>query len=60
MDAGAGLLDPATGREIATLVPPNAGLASWLCFSPDGAGLAMATLNAGIQFWDPRLIRSPW
>jgi WD40 repeat protein len=51
------LVDPATGREIATLAAPDSGLHTRLCFSPDGSQLAVATETQTIQLWDLRLIR---
>jgi WD40 repeat protein len=50
------LLDPATGKEIATLEPPNPLNLSWLRFSADGSTLAAAAENF-IYLWDLRRIR---
>src|SRR4029077_1973554 len=50
------LVDPATGREIATL--PAGG--SPYCFSPDGSQLVTYSGRGGtFQVWDLRLIRPP-
>lgn len=51
------LVDPATGRELATLTAPDRRLVSWLRFSPDGSRLAVACESQVIQLWDLRLIR---
>ena len=51
------LVDPTSGREIASLPAPKRDLITQLCFSPDGSQLAVATENSMIQLWDLRLIR---
>jgi WD40 repeat protein len=51
------LIDPATGREFATLEPPDPQDASGVCFSSDGSRLAVACRTQVIQVWDLRLIR---
>jgi WD40 repeat protein len=50
------LVDPTTGRALATLQAPEPRQVSWLCFSPDGARLAVAT-GDHVQLWDLGLIR---
>jgi serine/threonine protein kinase/WD40 repeat protein len=52
------LLDPASGREFATLEPRVPQNIAWFAFSPDGAQLAVAAWGQTIQLWDLRLIRS--
>jgi WD40 repeat protein len=51
------LIEPATGREIATLSAPDPQQIISLCFSPDGGQLAVAVGNRSIQLWDLQLIR---
>jgi serine/threonine protein kinase/WD40 repeat protein len=51
------LVDPTTGRALATLQAPEPRQVSWLCFSPDGARLAVATAGDHVQLWDLGLIR---
>jgi WD40 repeat protein len=51
------LIDPDSGRTIATLQARDLFATTWLAFSPDGARLAVATANHCIQLWDLRLIR---
>jgi serine/threonine protein kinase/WD40 repeat protein len=51
------LIEPATGREIATLSAPDPQHINSLGFSPDTGLLAVATDNHVIQLWDLRLIR---
>jgi hypothetical protein len=51
------LIDPTTGRALATLQAPEPRQVSWLCFSPDGDRLAVATTGDHVQLWDLRLIR---
>jgi tetratricopeptide (TPR) repeat protein len=51
------LIDPETGREIATLQARDLFACTWLAFSPDGARLAVATSNHCIQLWDLGLVR---
>jgi WD40 repeat protein len=50
------LLDPATGREWATLVPASRQPIRGVCFTPDGSQLALITGRA-LQLWDLRVIR---
>jgi WD40 repeat protein len=50
------LVDPTTGRALATLRAPERRQVSWLCFSPDGDHLAVATAGDHVQLWDLRLI----
>ena len=50
------LIEPDTGREVATLTPPDAGIITAACFSPDGTRLAVATSDRVIQLWNLRLI----
>jgi WD40 repeat protein len=50
------LIDPATGREFATLTPPRRSGIGSLRFGPDGSWLA-ATENGGILVWDLRRVR---
>jgi eukaryotic-like serine/threonine-protein kinase len=51
------LLDPASGREFATLVLPQAEMVTWLCFSPDGGLLAAACSGKTVWVWDLGKIR---
>jgi WD40 repeat protein len=51
------LIDPPTGRPLATLAAPDPQLISWLCFSPDGGRLAVACEGRVVQVWDLRSIR---
>ena len=51
------LINPSTGRELATLAAPQPQTINWLCFSPDGSRLAVACRNQTIQLWDLRRIR---
>ena len=51
------LVDPTTGKALATLHAPEPRQVSWLCFSPDGDRLAVATSSDHVQVWDLRLIR---
>ena len=53
------LIDTATGREIATLTPPNPLNIAGLCFSPDGSHLAVSCYNFHlIQLWGLRALRA--
>jgi hypothetical protein len=52
------LIDPGTGRGLATLQPPARHDVRHLRFSPDGAVLAVACANGEVQLWDLRFIRS--
>jgi WD40 repeat protein len=51
------LLDFDSGRELATLTPPDPQLITWLRFTPDGTRLVVATENHAIQVWDLRCLR---
>jgi WD40 repeat protein len=51
------LVDPTTGRALASLQAPEPQQVSWLCFSPDGARLAVATTGDHVRLWDLGLIR---
>jgi len=51
------LLDPDSGKELATLRAPEVLGSTWLAFSPDGGRLAVATDSHRIQLWDLRLVR---
>ena len=51
------LIDPASGRQLATLESPDPRHVSWLGFSPDGSRLAAASETNVIQLWDLRRIR---
>jgi eukaryotic-like serine/threonine-protein kinase len=51
------LIDPSTGRELATLDTPNLQNVGWLRFSPDGSQLAITDWNHTIHLWDLRLVR---
>jgi serine/threonine protein kinase/WD40 repeat protein len=51
------LVEPATGREIATLSAPDPQPINSMCFSPDAAQLAVAVNNHSVLLWDLQLIR---
>jgi WD40 repeat protein len=51
------LVDPATGREFATLPAARPSLISWICFSPDGSRLAVGAEKGLIHLWDLRHLR---
>jgi hypothetical protein len=51
------LRDPTTGRELASLVSPNAEVIQNLCFSADGSRLAASRDNEVVTVWDLREIR---
>ena len=51
------LVEPSTGRELATLAAPHAVGVARLCFSPDGSRLAAACSNHVIQVWDLARVR---
>jgi tetratricopeptide (TPR) repeat protein len=51
------LVDPTSGRELATLVAPDEHLIHGLCFNHDGTQLAATTGDHGVQLWDLRLLR---
>ena len=51
------LIDPATGREFATLEPPDGQSSFFLSFSPDGSQLAATgNGNGDLHVWDLRLM----
>jgi serine/threonine protein kinase/WD40 repeat protein len=52
------LVEAATGRELATLWPPEPANVSGLCFSPDGAHLAVAIATRDVFLWDLRSVRA--
>jgi Tfp pilus assembly protein PilF len=52
------LIDPATAREYASLEDPNQDRTSWMCFSPDGAQLAVIGEGKSIHLWDLRTLRT--
>ena len=49
-----GLLDVATGRELASLEHPDPQMISCLAFNPSGTHLAVATEGHVVQLWDLR------
>jgi WD40 repeat protein len=51
------LIDATTGHALATLRAPEPRQVTWLCFSPTGDRLAVATSGDHVQLWDLRLIR---
>lgn len=51
------LVEPTTGREIATLEATPAHVITDLCFSPSGDRLVAATAGHVIQVWDLRRLR---
>jgi WD40 repeat protein len=51
------LVEPGSGREVASLPAPIPDLITRPCFSPDGSQLAVASENNLIHLWDLRLIR---
>ncbi len=51
------LIDPGTGREFATLEPPDPQAPNLMSFSPDGGQLAVGCATQVIQVWNLRLIR---
>jgi WD40 repeat protein/predicted Ser/Thr protein kinase len=51
------LIDPVTGRELATLSAPDLEPIEGLCFSPNSTALAAACSTHFIQLWDLRRIR---
>jgi serine/threonine protein kinase/WD40 repeat protein/Tfp pilus assembly protein PilF len=51
------LIDPDSGKELATLSAPDPRIIWDLAFSQDGSLLAAATTNHVIQLWDLRKIR---
>jgi WD40 repeat protein len=52
------LVEPATGRELATLEAPEANDIHHLSFSLDASQLAVVYQHGPIQIWDLRLIRN--
>jgi serine/threonine protein kinase/WD40 repeat protein len=52
------LVDPASGRELATLIAPDRHMISWLAFNLDGTQLAATTPDHLVQLWDLRRLRS--
>jgi WD40 repeat protein/anti-sigma factor RsiW len=46
------LVDPATGRERASLSTPESGAVLSLAFHPDGTRLAVARAGSPVQLWD--------
>jgi hypothetical protein len=57
MSSGLRLLDPASGREVATLEDPNLDSIKQVLFSPDNTKLITINMIKGIHVWDLRLIR---
>jgi WD40 repeat protein len=51
------LIDPATGKQWATLESPSPEPIGWICFNPDGSQLAYACNTHVIHSWDLRQIR---
>jgi dipeptidyl aminopeptidase/acylaminoacyl peptidase len=51
------LVEPDTGRELATLTRPAPAGVSGLCFSPDGGRLAVASWSRDVAVWDLRALR---
>jgi hypothetical protein len=51
------LVEPSSGREVATLYPPEPANVSGLCFSPDGSRLATAHAARDVFVWDLRAVR---
>jgi hypothetical protein len=52
------LVEPDTGRELVTLTRPGpAANVSWLCFSPGGGRLAVASSLRDVAVWDLRAVR---
>jgi hypothetical protein len=51
------LVNPVTGRRLATLEGPSRQQVEALGFSPDGGLLAAACLNGQVQLWDLRRVR---
>ncbi len=52
------LIDPTSGREIATLESPSSEDLKAVCFSPDGRWLAVGTMAGRTQLWDLALLES--
>jgi serine/threonine protein kinase/WD40 repeat protein len=52
-----GIVDPATGRELASLASPEPRPMPNFAFSPDGTRLAVATRCNFLELWDLRAIR---
>src|SRR5262249_13749227 len=51
------LVDPTTGRELATLTDPDLDMNHLPIFTPDGTRLITVSSANGIHVWDLRLIR---
>jgi WD40 repeat protein len=51
------LVEPDSGRELVTLTRPEPANVSWLCFSPDGGRLAVASWSRDVAVWDLRAVR---
>src|SRR5262249_23141907 len=51
------LIEPGSGRRVATLLPSQTLIISGLAFSPSGDRLAVTTEGHIIQLWDLRAIR---
>ena len=51
------LLEPSTGRELATLEAAYPVMPTWLRFSPDGGRMAAVSTQHVIHLWDLRSIR---
>jgi tetratricopeptide (TPR) repeat protein len=52
-----GIVDPATGRQLASLTSPEPRPMCNFAFSPDGTRLAVATRCNFVELWDLRAIR---
>jgi WD40 repeat protein len=52
------LIDPATGRDIASLQAPEVLGITSIRFSPNGNQLAVATVSHRIQVWDLDRVRN--
>jgi WD40 repeat protein/Tfp pilus assembly protein PilF len=51
------LVDPATGRETASLSAPGSRRITWVCFSPDGSRLGVTNAQEEVHLWDLRATR---
>jgi hypothetical protein len=51
------LVEPDSGRQLATFEAPDGRLMEWACLSPDGSRLAAVLSDDIVQLWDLRLIR---
>jgi serine/threonine protein kinase/WD40 repeat protein/Flp pilus assembly protein TadD len=56
-DQNVRLIQPDSGKELATLSAPDPQIIWDLAFSQDGSLLAVATVNQVIQLWDLRRVR---